>query len=202
MKIPFAAFGMLAVLVAPAAVAVTGDAEAGAQKSAVCGACHGADGNSFNPEWPSLAGQHAGYIAAQLALFKDGVRDNPIMMPNASMLTEQDMADLGAYFAAQPAKGLEADPSNYRQGEKIYRGGDRERGLPACIACHGPKGKGNAPAQYPAIHGQHAAYTYAQLQAYAAGARKPVANDIMHVVATKLSDEDMRAVASYMQGLR
>ena len=202
MKIPFAAFGMLAVLAAPAALAVTGDAAAGAQKSAVCGACHGADGNSFNPEWPNLAGQHANYLAAQLALFKEGVRNNPLMMPNATLLTEQDMADLGAHFAAQPAKGLEADPSNYREGEKLYRGGDRERGLPACIACHGPNGKGNAPAQYPAIRGQHAAYTYTQLKAYASGARKPAANDIMQVVAAKLSDEDMRAVASYLQGLR
>jgi cytochrome c553 len=202
MKIPFAAFGMLAILAAPAALAVTGDAAAGAQKSAVCGACHGADGNSFNPEWPNLAGQHASYIAAQLELFKEGVRDNPLMMPNAAMLTEQDMADLGAHFAAQSAKGLEADPSNYREGEKLYRGGDRQRGLPACIACHGPNGKGNAPAQYPAIHGQHAAYTYAQLKAYASGARKPAANDIMQVIAARLSDEDMRAVASYLQGLR
>lgn len=200
MKIPFAALAMLALLAAPAAAA--GDAEAGAQKSAVCGACHGADGNSFNPEWPNLAGQHAGYIAAQLALFRDGVRDNPLMMPMAMTLTEQDMADLGAYYAAQPASGLEADPTNYRAGGQLYRGGDRARGLPACITCHGPQGKGNAPAQYPAIHGQHAAYSHAQLQAYAAGVRKPAANDIMQIIAARLSDEEMRAVASYMQGLR
>lgn len=202
MKTLPAALALLALLAAPAALAVTGDAEAGAQKAAVCGACHGADGNSFNPEWPSLAGQHAGYLAAQLALFKEGVRDDPLMMPMAAALTEQDMADLGAYFAAQAATGLEADPSNYRAGEQLYRGGDRERGLPACIACHGPQGRGNAPAQYPAVRGQHAAYAYAQLRAYASGARKPAANDIMQVIAAKLSDEEMRALASYMQGLR
>ncbi len=202
MKIPFTALATLVLLAAPVALAETGDAAAGAQKAAVCGACHGADGNSFNPEWPSLAGQHASYIAAQLALFKDGVRNNPLMTPMAMPLTVQDMADLGAYFAAQPATGLAADPSNYRAGETLYRGGDRGRGLPACITCHGPQGKGNAPAQYPAIHGQHAAYSYAQLQAYAAGTRKPVANDIMQLIAARLSDEEMRAVASYMQGLR
>lgn len=202
MKIPIAALGMLAVLAAPVALAAQGDAAAGAQKAAVCGACHGVDGNSANPEWPNLAGQHAGYIAAQLALFKEGVRDNSLMMPNAMLLNEQDMADLGAYYAAQQAKGLLADPSNYRAGEKLYRGGDRQRGLPACIACHGPQGRGNAPAQYPAIGGQHAAYSYAQLKAYAAGARKPAASDMMQIVAAKLSDEEMRAVASYLQGLR
>lgn len=192
----------LAVLVAPAAMAEPGDAAAGAQKAVVCGACHGADGNSPNPEWPSLAGQHAGYIAAQLKLFKDGGRDSPLMTPNAMLLTEQDMADLGAYFAAQPFKGLEADPDNYRAGERLYRGGDRERGLPACIACHGPRGRGNPPAQYPAVRGQHAAYTHAQLRAYASGARQPAGNDIMQVIAGKLTDEEMQALASYLQGLR
>ena len=201
MKTTLAALATLSLLAIPAAHAATGDAAAGAQKAAVCGACHGADGNSMNPEWPSLAGQHASYIAAQLALFKQGVRDNPLMMPMAMGLNEQDMADLGAYFSAQPAAGLKADPSNYREGERLYQGGDRKRDLPACIACHGPQGKGNAPAQYPAVHGQHAAYTYAQLQAYASGARKPAANDIMQAIAAKLSDEEQRALASYMQGL-
>ncbi len=202
MKIPSAALAILAILAAPVALAVTGDAAAGAAKSAVCSACHGADGNSFNPEWPSLAGQHAGYIAAQLALFQQGVRDNPLMMPMAMTLSEQDMADLGAYYAAQAAQGGKADPANYRKGEKLYRGGDRARGLPACTACHGPQGKGNAPAQYPAIHGQHATYAYAQLKAYASGTRKPAGNDIMQVIAARLSDEEMQALASYVQGLR
>ena len=202
MKIPFAVLALSAILAAPAALAAPGDATAGAQKAVVCGACHGADGNSFNPEWPSLAGQHADYIAAQLALFKQGVRDNPLMMPMALPLSDEDMADLGAYFAAQARQGLKADPSNYREGERLYRDGDRARDLPACLACHGPQGKGNAAAQYPAVQGQHATYAHAQLKAYASGARKPVANDIMQVVAARLSDEEMRAVASYMQGLR
>ncbi len=182
--------------------AADGDATAGAQKAAVCGACHGMTGSSVNPEWPNLAGQHESYIAAQLALFKQGVRDNALMMPMAMGLSDQDMLDLGAHFAAQAPAGLEADPSNWKIGEKLYRGGDTARGLPACIACHGPQGKGNDPAKYPALRSQHAVYTYAQLKAYAEGRRKTPGNDIMQVVASKLTDEEMRALASYTQGLR
>lgn len=182
--------------------AAAGDATAGAQKAAVCGACHGMTGSSVNPEWPNLAGQHESYIAAQLALFKQGVRDNALMMPMAMGLSDQDMLDLGAHFAAQAPAGLEADPSNWKIGEKLYRGGDTARGLPACIACHGPQGKGNDPAKYPALRSQHAVYTYAQLKAYAEGRRKTPGNDIMQVVASKLTDEEMRALASYTQGLR
>lgn len=197
-----AILGCISLLASQAALAVTGDAEAGAQKALVCGACHGADGNSFNPEWPTLAGQHAGYIAAQLDLFKQGVRDNPIMMPNAMLLSDQDMADLAAFFSRQALQGKEADPSLYAVGEKLYRGGDAARGLPACIACHGPRGEGNGPAQYPALRAQQSVYTYAQLQAYASGARKPVSNAMMQVVAAKLTDAEMRSLASYLQGLR
>ncbi len=198
----FALLGFMLLLSASATPALAGDAEAGAQKSAVCGACHGATGNSVNPEWPNLAGQHEGYTAAQLALFKQGVRDNLLMMPMASALTDQDMQDLGAHFARQTPAGLEADPSNYKAGEKLYRGGDPERGLPACIACHGPQGKGNGPARYPALRAQHTVYTYSQLKAYAEGRRRKQGNDIMQVVAAKLTDDEMRALASYTQGLR
>lgn len=190
------------MLCAFAAPAFAGDAAAGAAKSAVCGACHGASGNSSNPEWPNLAGQHEGYIAAQLALFKRGARDNALMMPNASALTDQDMMDLGAHFAGQAPAGLEADPSNYKAGERLYRGGDADRGVPACIACHGPQGKGNGPAKYPALRAQHAVYTYNQLKAFAEGRRRTPDNDIMQVIASRLTDEEMRAVSSYTQGLR
>jgi cytochrome c553 len=185
-----------------AAPAEAGDAAAGAQKAAVCGACHGMTGASVNPEWPNLAGQHESYIVAQLGLFKQGVRDNALMMPMAVALTEQDMQDLGAHFAAQAPAGLEADPSNWKAGEKLYRGGDTARGLPACIACHGPQGKGNGPARYPALRSQHAVYTYAQLKAYADGRRKTPGGDMMPLIASKLTDEEMRALASYTQGLR
>jgi cytochrome c553 len=202
MKKWFAVLGLLPFMAAPAANAVTGDPDAGAQKAVVCGACHGVDGNSLNPEWPKLAGQHASYIAAQLALFKQGQRVNVVMAPNAMILGEQDMADLAAYFARQPLQGLEADPSLYEAGQKLYRGGDASRDLPACIACHGPQGEGNGPAQYPALRAQHSVYTYAQLKAYASGERKPAANSIMQTIAARLSDEEMRSLASYLQGLR
>lgn len=182
--------------------ASAGDPEAGAQKSLVCGACHGVDGNSINPEWPSLAGQHESYIVRQLQLFKQGVRNNVIMMPNAMLLTDEDMADLAAYFSRQQPAGLEADPSNAEAGRQIYLAGDPARGLPACIACHGPQGKGNAPANYPALRAQHSLYTYLQLRAYASGERVPAGNDMMQTIASKMTDEEMRAVASYLQGLR
>jgi cytochrome c553 len=182
--------------------ASAGDPEAGAQKALVCGACHGMDGNSINPEWPNLAGQHESYIVKQLGLFKQGVRNNAIMMPNAMLLTDEDMADLAAYFSRQPLKGLEADPSNAEAGKQLYRAGDPARGLPACIACHGPEGKGNGPAQYPALRAQHSLYTYLQLRAYASGERVPAGNDMMQTIASKMTDEEMRAVASYLQGLR
>lgn len=189
-----------------AAPSEAGDAAAGAQKAAVCMACHGANGTSVNPEWPNLAGQHEGYVAEQLAQFKAGARVNALMSPMAAALTEADMEDLGAHFARQTPAGLEADPSNWKAGEKLYRGGDLgvdgKRGLPACIACHGPQGKGNAPARYPALRAQHGVYAYNQLKAFADGTRKTPGNDIMQVIAKKLTDEEMRALASYLQGLR
>lgn len=198
----FAWLGTAFAAICLAAPSQAGDAGAGAAKSAICSACHGASGTSVNPEWPNLAGQHEGYVAEQLAQFKAGERTNALMSPMAAALTEADMQDLGAYFAKQTPTGLEADPSNWKAGEKLYRGGDVKRGLPACIACHGPQGKGNAPAKYPALRGQHGVYAYNQLLAFADGARKTRGNDIMQVVAAKLTDEEMRALASYLQGLR
>src|SRR5450755_4294413 len=124
-----------------------GSVETGAGKAAVCQACHGANGNSANPEWPSLAGIGADYIAEQLQSFKDGKRNNPIMMPIASQLSAQDMADIGAYFDSLPNTGLEADPSYWQAGEKLYRGGDPARAIPACMACHGSSGRATEPAK-------------------------------------------------------
>ena len=202
MKMTLALVIPLMLLSVSATPALAGDAAAGAQKSAICGACHGATGSSINPEWPNLAGQHESYIVAQLQSFKQATRDNPLMMPNAAALSDQDMQDLGAHFASQTPVGLEADPSNYKLGERLYRGGDPERKLPACIACHGPQGKGNGPARYPALRAQHAVYTYNQLKAFAEGKRRTPTNDIMQVVAARLTDDEMHALASYTQGLR
>ncbi|MGH8252308.1 MAG: c-type cytochrome [Steroidobacteraceae bacterium] len=198
----FAAIGLVLAGLLLAAGATAGDAAAGAAKAAVCAACHGAAGSSVNPEWPNLAGQHESYIAAQLELFKQGARENTLMSPMAAGLSEADMLDLGVHFAKQAPTGLEADPSNWKNGEKLYRGGDTERGIPACIACHGPQGKGNGPARYPALRAQHAVYTVGQLKAFAEGKRNTAGNDIMKVIAAKLTDEEMRALASYTQGLR
>ena len=195
-------FGCVLAISAVASSASAGDAALGAQKAAVCGACHGMTGSSVNPEWPSLAGQSESYIVAQLQQFQQGKRTNPLMTPMAVALTEGDMQDLGAHFAQQTPTGLEADPSNWKAGEKLYRGGDKERGIPACIACHGPQGRGNGPAKYPALRAQHAVYAYSQLQAFASGTRTSAGNDIMQVIAARLTDEEMRALASYTQGLR
>ncbi len=179
-----------------------GSVETGATKALVCQACHGANGNSINAEWPSLAGIGADYIAEQLKNFKEGKRNNPVMMPIVASLSADDMADLGAYFDSLTNTGLEADPSYWQAGEKLYRGGDAARAIPACMACHGPTGRGNEPAKFPALRGQQSVYVVKQLNDYASGARKTGPNGIMQTIAKRLSPDDMRNLASYLQGIR
>ena len=179
-----------------------GNVENGATKAVICRACHGASGNSTNPEWPSLAGLGADYIAEQLKNFKDGKRTNAVMAPNASSLSADDMADLGAYFDSLPNTGLEADPSYWQAGEKLYRGGDPARAIPACMACHGPTARGNEPAKFPALRGQQSVYVTKQLNDYASGARTTGPNGIMETIAKRLSPDDIRNLASYLQGVR
>jgi cytochrome c553 len=199
-------FWMIATLmtgaVGGASAVAAGNAEAGAAKAVVCQACHGANGNSVNGQWPSLAGLGAAYIAEQLQNFKDGKRKNAIMMPMAVALSPADMADLAAYFDSQANTGLEADPSYWKAGEKLYRGGDAGHAVPACEACHSPGGRGNEPAKFPALRGQHAEYVVQQLHDYASGTRTTGPNNIMQTIAKRLSDDDMRNVASYVQGVR
>lgn len=190
---------MAAALGTSGAALAEGSVEAGEEKSAVCAACHGPDGNSFNPEWPSLAGQHAGYLAAQLEAFKEGRRENPLMSPMAMGLSAQDVLDLAAFYAAQSPAALEADAELVEHGRSLYLGGDLERGVTACIACHGPTGRGNPMADYPVVAGQHATYTRMTLQEYAAGTRR---NVMMQEIAARMSSEDKEAVAAYLQGLR
>jgi cytochrome c553 len=196
-----------------AAPAGAGSADAGSTKAAVCIACHGPNGNSVNPEWPSLAGQNAAYLREQLEMFKAKKRNNPIMAPIIEPLTEQDFADLAAYFAAQTPAGLEADPSYWKAGEKLYKSGDATRDIPACTACHGPAGQGNAGAGYPALRAQHSVYTVKQLQDYLTNNRYRDAADptkvhatrnssMMTTIAARLTPEDIRNLASYLQGLR
>ena len=179
-----------------------GNVQNGASKAAVCQACHGANGNSVNPEWPSLAGLGADYIAGQLQNFKDGKRVNAVMQGMAAGLSAQDMQDLGAYFDSLSNTGLEADPSYWKAGEKLYRGGDKAREIPACSACHGPTGAGNEPAKFPALRGQHSVYVVNQLKNYVAGTRPSGPGAIMPTIAKRLSPDDMRDLASYVQGLR
>lgn len=182
---------------------VVGNAEAGKAKSAVCAGCHGADGNSSNPMWPKLAGQHVDYLVGQLQKFKAGDRQEPSMSPMAKPLSDQEMADLAAYFSSQPIKPGIANAELVKLGEKIYRGGNPGTGLPACAACHGPQGNGNSAAKYPALNGQHAAYTQKQLDNYRAGTRGTDSNaSIMRDIATKITAEEAKAVASYVEGLQ
>ena len=190
-------------LTAASARAQEGSVEAGRTKSATCAACHGADGNSVTPDWPMLAGQHSSYIVRQLRAFKNGERTDVTMKPFADMLSEQDMLDVAAYFEAQTPTPKGADPSLVGLGQQIYRGGVAGRGVAACIACHGPEGNGNPLASYPRIGGQHAAYTTKQLNAYRAGDRRSDVdlNQMMRNVAGQLFDDEIRALASYMQGL-
>ena len=187
-----------------------GKAADGATKAAVCSACHGPNGNSVNPDWPRLAGQSAVYIAEQLRLFKSGARANPVMMPMATSLSDQDIADLAVYYEAQTPLGLDADPSYWQAGQRLYLRGDGAHDIPACVACHGPVGRGNLAAGYPALRAQQSVYVAKQLNDYASGARytgatPPPADPnavMMFTIAKRLSPEQIRDVASYVQGMR
>jgi cytochrome c553 len=212
---PEAAPAPMAELTDAHGAAQPGDAKAGASKAAACAACHGADGNASDPQYPKLAGQHERYIARQLALFKSGERANPIMMGFAAPLSPQDMRDIGAHFSQQKALPGVADETVIAQGpnqgrkffevgQRLWRGGDAGRGIPACQACHGPDGRGNPGPAYPAIAGQHAGYTAAQLTAFRAGTSYGTgerANLVMAGVSKYLTDEDIQSLASYIQGL-
>lgn len=192
---------VLSCLGASAALAA-GSAEKGESKATACTACHGPNGNSANPEWPVLAGQHEQYIHKQLQAFKSGARKNPLMTPMAMSLSDDDMADLGAYFASQKPAGKETESAKLQLGQRVYRSGDPKTGAPACASCHGPLGAGNPPAAYPSLRGQYATYVAAQLRAYRANTRQTDPNQVMRSVAGTMSDEQIDAVASYVQGLR
>lgn len=187
------------------------DAQAGQAKSATCAACHGADGNSVVALWPRLAGQHASYLVKELKDIQSGLRPVPEMAPFVKDLTEQDMQDIAAYYSQQVSQGGVAKAELVEKGEKIYRGGNRDAGIAACSGCHGPDGKGNKGAVYPRLAGQHAEYVEKQLRAFRTGAEEPEAssariNDgdsrIMRDISHRLSDLEIRAVASFIAGLR
>lgn len=192
---------ILAVLLNAQTLFAAGDIEAGKTKAAPCAACHGVDGNSANPEWPKLAGQGAPYIADQLKLFKEKVRENALMNAQAAALSEQDMLDIAAYYESVATAPSAADPELVELGEAIYRGGIIAKGVPACGGCHSPQGGGNPAAKFPKLAGQHATYTANQLKAYRAGERNNSAAEIMIAVTERLTDEEIAAVASYISGL-
>ena len=178
------------------------DIEAGKQKSAVCAACHGADGNSANGAWPSLAGQHAAYTYKQLMDFKEGRRVNASMTGMVALLNEEDMKNVAAYYESQQPKGVAFDADIIETGQNIYRGGITETRVAACMGCHGPDGGGNGPAGWPLLKGQHPEYIVAQLQAFKQEARVNDSGRMMRNVSARMSDMEMQAVAAYIAGLK
>ncbi|MFC5576967.1 c-type cytochrome [Lysobacter niabensis] len=198
--------------------ATWGDVKAGAAKAGTCAACHGLDGNPTDPQYPRLAGQSERYIAHQIALFKNGERTTgmaAVMKPFADTLTAQDARDLGAYFATQKAgagvaddtviaSGANKDKKFFEVGQQLFHSGDKARGIPACMACHGPAGAGNPGPAYPAVAGQQAAYAQRRLEEYRAGTttqKDAHLFNVMAAVASKLTDEEIGSLASYLQGL-
>jgi len=165
----------------------------------VCVACHMADGNSVITANPRLAGQHQAYLAKQLNNFKDGTRQNPVMVGMAGMLTPEDVVTISTFFSTQKAKvGITKENGPGSLGEKIYKGGIAALGVPACASCHGPSGAG-IPAQFPRLGGQHTEYVIIQMKAFRDGSRANA--PMMKMIASKLSDQHIAAVADYVQGL-
>ena len=181
-----------------------GDIAKGKEKSITCVACHGESGVSVSPIWPKLAGQHESYISSQLHEFKkgiDGKRNNAIMYGVSLALSNEDIDDLSAYYASlNKSIGTTADES-FKLGQNIYRGGNMEYKIQACIACHGPNGDGNGPASMPVLSGQHAEYVYSQLKNFQSGMRSNDPNKMMRNIVHRMTDEEMKSVAQYIQGL-
>jgi len=193
----------LLVVISLQAVA-EGDATAGQAKSAICAACHGADGNSAVPNWPKLAGQHTAYLERQTALIKSGDRSVPEMMGIVAGMSEQDLRDIAAYFSSQTSNGGVAEESVAALGQRIYKAGNADSGVPACMSCHGPAGEGNPLSGYPALAGQHSVYTSKMLNGFRAGdnwGEDDAPSQIMNGAAAELTDAEIAAVSSFIQGL-
>jgi len=181
-----------------------GDAGAGQAKAAVCAACHGMDGNSVVPNWPKLAGQHTAYLERQVGLIKSGNRPVPEMVGIIAGLTDEDIADVAAYFSSQAKAGGLADETLVKAGELLYRAGSADKNIPGCMSCHGPAGEGNPLAGYPSIAGQHAVYSEKMLKGFRAGStwgEEDASSKIMVDVTNRLTDAEIQAVSSYIQGL-
>ncbi len=191
----------IVLVFAAGAVQAEGDAAAGKAKSVLCMACHGPDGNSVNPVWPKLAGQHPSYILKQLHDFKSGARKNDLMSPMAAPLTEQEMADLAAYFSSQKQAPGVAAADKVKLGERIFRSGNAATGVAPCMGCHGPEGLGNPQAVFPRISGQHAAYIEKALNDFHGKLRTNDPNKMMQGVTANMTKDEITAVAQYLQGL-
>ena len=184
--------------------AFAGDIEKGKEKSATCVACHGSAGVSINPEWPKLAGQHAKYLETQLYEFQkgpDGTRNNAIMYGIALALSKEDIEDISAYYASLDVSIGLTDDAYLKDGQNIYRGGNMEYKIQACMACHGPNGQGNSLAGIPSLSGQHSEYIYQQLKKFQSTDRANDYNKMMRNIASRMSDKEMKAVAKYLEGL-
>lgn len=179
-----------------------GDPNAGLNKAMVCSACHGADGHSTNPLWPNLAGQYAPYLIQQLRHYQtNDQRPSPIMSPLAASLNQQDIEDLAAFYSQKTRSSVSPTKKTGTKGEQLYRQGDIERHIPACITCHGPDGRGAEQAGFPMISHQQPAYLIQQLQAFKAGTRKTDPLKIMRTICEKMSSEEMQALADYLSHL-
>lgn len=191
----------LALVSANTVAQAAGDAATGQAKAVTCVACHGPDGNSPNPIWPKLAGQHPEYLSKQLQNFKSGDRKNDLMSPQVLALNEQDFLDITAFFASQKQSPGVADRSAAAVGEKLYRGGNPATGLPACTGCHGPAGDGLGLAKFPRISGQHAPYMESTLKDFRSGKRVNDPNGMMQGVAARMTDAEISAVTQFVQGM-
>lgn len=186
----------------------SGDAEAGQVKAAMCMGCHGVDGNSLVPTFPKLAGLGHKYLLKQMQDIRDGRRPVALMAGQVDNMTDQDLADIAAFYNAQPRTGGTAEPDKVSLGRKVYLGGIAERQVPACSGCHSPTGNGNGPAGYPALAGQYADYVAAQLKMFRKGYEDPAGRTnggeakIMRTTAFRMSDMEIEAVASYIEGLQ
>jgi len=193
--------GLAIAVFAGQALAAQGNAAAGKAKSESCAGCHGEDGNASAPIFPKLAGQHASYLSKQLHEFKSQKRvDQAVMNAMAESLSDADIADISSWFSQQKIKPEQAEKTEL--GQKIYRSGLASKNIPACAACHGPKGEGNPTSVYPTLGGQYSSYIAKALHDYKAGERNSDPNEIMRGIANRLGDEEINAVSDYVSGLQ
>lgn len=179
------------------------DVSVGKSKAMICAACHGADGVSINQDWPNLAGQHVSYTVKQLQDYKSAkLRNEPIMMPFAANLSFEDMQDIAKFYASLSKPKCQNKSPDIQRGMDIYRRGDAQKHITACIACHGPDGSGNSQAGFPLLSGQNAKYTIIQLKAFKNKIRQNDISAIMHDISSHMNDADMQAVADYICGMQ